>query len=177
MKRSLLAVVGLATLLVSTSAHATPPSKAELSRLLSGYEDVPPASVFREWGPDTLSVLVELYQDTDQPPFVRIRAVSAAAQYPSPAARTFLLAVARAPRQSDLFVREAVVSLGRAFGPRAIDDVRPFLRHREPVVREGAVIALSRIRTPEALSALRTRLPDEHADHVRERIREAVAAR
>jgi HEAT repeat protein len=174
-QRLLLAVVTLATLLVSASAEATPPSKAELSRLLSGYEDVPPASAFGAWGPETLSVLVDLYQDTDQPPFVRIRAVSAAAHYPTPAARTFLLAVARAPRQSDLFIREAVVSLGRAFGPRAVDDVRPFLRHREPVVREGAVIALNRIHTPEALSALRTRLPDEHADHVRERIREAVA--
>ncbi len=175
MRRSLVLLTGLATLLVASSAYATPPSKVELSRLLSGYEDVPPASAFRTWGPETLSVLVELYQDAEQPPFVRMRAVSAAAYYPSPAARTFLLAVARAPRQSDLFVREAVMSLGRAFGPRAVDDVRPYLRHDEPVVREGAVIALSRIRTPEALTALRTRLPDERAAHVRDRIRAAIA--
>ncbi len=164
----------MAMAFVPTSAHATPPTKSELARLLSGYEELPPASAFRAWGPGTLSVLVELYQDGTQPAFVRIRAVYAAGHYPSPATRTFLLAVARAPRQSDLFIREAVLSLGRAFGPRAVDDLRPFLRHDEPVVRESAVIALSRIRSPEALSALRVRLPDEHAAHVRDRIRRAV---
>jgi len=167
---SFLAVVSL-----TGTAFAAPPSKAELAQLLSGYEDVPPASAWRDWGPETLGVLVELYQDGEQQPFVRMRAVSAAAHYPSAAARTFLLAVARAPGQSDLFVREAVVSLGRAFGPRAVDDVRPFLRHREPVVREGAVVALAEIRTPEALSALRTRLPDERTRHVAERIRRGLA--
>jgi HEAT repeat protein len=159
----------------SATAHASPPSKAELSQLLSGYEDVPPASAWQAWGPETLAVLVELYQDTGEPPFVRIRAVSAAAHYPTPAARTFLLAVARAPRQSDLFVREAIVSLGRAFGPRAVDDVRPFLRHAEPVVREGAVVALAQIHTPRALEALRSHLPEERAAHVVERIERSLA--
>lgn len=176
MQRSLLILACLATALWSAEARATPPSKAELAQLLSGYEEVPPRSTFRAWGPATLSVLIELYQDVDQQPFVRLRAVRGAAHYPSPAARTFLLAVARAPRQSDLFVREAVVSLGLAFGPRAVDDVRPFLRHPEPVVREGAVIALGRIRTPESLAALRVRLGDERTAHVVDRIRQTLAA-
>jgi HEAT repeat protein len=164
------AFVAVSISLVTPSAHATPPSKAQVRQLLSGYEDVPGAETWRRLGPETLAVLVSLYDDPEEAPYVRLRAVSVVSHYPTPATRTFLLAVARAPRQSDLFVREAVLSLGAAFGPRAVDDIRPFLASRHVVVREGATLALSRVGTDAAREALRARLAVEPAPHVREAI-------
>jgi len=113
--------------------------------MLSGYEHVPSASEWRALGPEALGVLVRLYNDTHERPYVRLRAVGAAGHFPSPAAHTFLLAVARAPRQSDLFVREALLALGRAFGRGAAREIRPFLGSPEPVVRDAAAVALDRI--------------------------------
>lgn len=146
-------VLGLA--IATPTAFADPPSRTQVRQLLSGFETVPGADAWARLGPQTLGVLVALYADTSERPYVRLRAVSVAAFYPSPAARTFLLGVARAPRQGDLFVREAVLALGRAFGPRAVDDLRPFLTSPMPVVREATVAALTRIGTRPALDAVR----------------------
>lgn len=169
----LAAVLGLA-LLVPASASATPPSKAQLRALLSGFEHTPDAQTWRALGPEALPVLIDLYDDADAPQYVRLRSVHAVSFYPSPATRTFLLAVARAPGQSDLFVRQAVLSIGRAFGARAVDDIRPFLSHEEPVVREGAATALGRVHTGAALSALRGRLSVEPSAQVREVIERSL---
>jgi hypothetical protein len=157
------------------SARATPPTKEQLRVALSGYEDMPPAAYWQGLGDEAVPVLAEMYNDPTMPAYVRYRTVYAVAHYPIEATRTFLLAVARLPDQSDLHVRAALVSLARAFGERAIDDVRPFLEHREPVVREGAIQALDRIGTPRAVGLLRARLGAESARHLRRSIERAVA--
>ena len=162
--------LGLAITAVALPASATPPTKEQLRQMFSGFEDTPSAAQVRALGPETLGVLIELYNDRSMPPYVRLRAVHAVGHFPTRATRTFLLAVARARGQSDLFVREAVLSLGRAFGERAVDDVRPFLANSEPVVREGAAMALGRIGSAPARDALRRRLTTEGAAHVRETI-------
>lgn len=141
------------------SAQATPaPSRDGVRQILSAYEGGPTAAEWRAMGPQTLAVLVSLYDDSSQPAYVRLRVLSAVASFPTPATRTFLLAATRAPGQSDLFVREAVLSLGRAFGAGALDDVTPFLGSRETVVREAAARSLALIGTPAAREALRRRL-------------------
>jgi HEAT repeat protein len=142
--------------------------------MLSGYEDVPGAEAWRALGPETLQVLVSLYNDGSEPPYVRLRAVGAAAHYPSPAARTFLLGVARAPGQNDLFVRAAVLALGRAFDQRAVDAVKSFLGHRDAVVREAAARALGRMGGPEATRALRARMDEETDPQVRSALDRAL---
>ncbi len=180
MRRAFIAFLALSVLAgvwsVATPVFATPPSKAELSQMLAGFEQAPGAEDFRAWGPETFPILVELYGDHDVQPFVRMRAVAAVAHYPSPRARAFLLRVARAAGQSDLLIREAVRGLGRAFGPRSIEDIRPFLRHRAPAVREGAVLALTAFHTPAAQGALRARLPQEQSAHIAARIRASLSA-
>lgn len=163
-----------AALLVPAAASATPPTKVELRQMLSGYEHTPGAGEWRALGSEALPVLIDLYDDADVPPYVRLRAVHAVSFYPSPATRTFLLAVARAPRQSDLLVRQAVLSLVHAFGARSVADVAPFLAHAEPVVREAAAAGLGRMRTPAARDALRARLPLEADDTVRGAIERAL---
>jgi HEAT repeat protein len=174
LRRWLSWLVAFSALLVPAAASATPPTKAELRQMLSGYEHTPSADTWRALGTEALPVLIDLYDDAGEPPYVRLRTVHAVSFYPSPATRTFLLAVARAPRQSDLFVRQAVLSLVRAFGARSVADVAPFLTHAEAVVREAAAAGLGRVRTEAARDALRARLPLEADDTVRGAIARAL---
>ncbi|MCB9614445.1 MAG: HEAT repeat domain-containing protein [Sandaracinus sp.] len=143
------------------------PSRDQVRAMLSGVDTAPSDEAWRRLGPDTLAVLVALYDDQSTPFFVRMRAVSAAAHYPTPATRTFLEAVARAPGQRDLIVRRAVVALGRAFGADALDSVRPYLAHPEASVREGAVKTILAMGTPAAQAALRQRAAVETDPTVR----------
>lgn len=166
-------VLTVGTMSVGT-AHADPPSKERVRQLLSAIDQMPPATVWRALGPSTLGVLIELYDDPNEAPFVRMRTLVAARYYPVPAARTFLNAAASARGQSDLFVRQALLSLGRAFGERAIEDVRPYLSHADADVREGAVLSLSRINTDAARAALRDRLPRERSELVRSALQRAL---
>lgn len=166
-RRSLTLALLLGALGAPAAAGAQAPTAQQVRELLSGYEYVPSGEDLRALGPDTLRVLIELYAAPDAPPWVRLRAIAAVGHYPEPATRTFLLAVARAEGQSDLLVREAVLALGRAFGEHAIADVRPFLSHREPVVREAAGMALGRIATPRAVDLLRARIVAERDPGVR----------
>jgi HEAT repeat protein len=150
------------------------PSKAHLRELLSGYETVPPASTWAALGPSALRGLAELYQDHSQPPYVRLRAVWAASHYETALCREFLLAVANAPGQNDLFVRQAVLALGRAFGARATEALVPFLSRPEPVVRVAAGRALARIGNPAARRALSERLRVESSPSVRASLEAAL---
>ena len=142
--------------------------------MLSGVEDVPSDADWQRLGDGTLSVLIDLYNGRDEAPYVRLRAVGATAAFPRAASRTFLLAVARADGQSDLFVREAIVALARGFGRDASADLSPFLDHAEPVVREAAARALGRIGGRVASSALSARLRVERDAVVREAIEAAL---
>lgn len=172
---SLLTLAIAAALFTPRSAYAAPPDAARVREMLSGFEGGPPESAWRELGPETLPVLIALYDSAQEAPFVRQRAVAAAAYYPSPATRTFLHAVLITPGQSDLFVRTAVDSLARAFGAGAWDEVRPYLAHQALTVRMGAVRAASRIATPAARVALRQRLRSEPEAEVRDAITAALA--
>jgi hypothetical protein len=170
------AALALAAALFTTQpAQAAPPDVATVRELLSGYEGGPAESTWRALGPETLGVLIALYDAQDEAPYVRQRAVAAAAYYPSPATRTFLRAVLVTPGQSDLFVRTAVDALARAFGADAWSEVQPYLAHPAVTVRMGAVRAAVRIGTPATRDALRARLRVEQDAEVRESLTAALA--
>lgn len=155
------------------SAQAAP-SRDRVREMLSGIEHTPTDADWQRVGDGALPVLIDLYQSSTEPPYVRLRAVGATGAFPRPAVRTFLLAVARADGQTDLLVREAVVTLARAFGAASVGDLVPFLAHDEPVVREATATALGRIGTPDATAALRARLRVEREGAVRAAIQSAL---
>jgi len=66
----------------------------------------------------------------------------------------------------ELVRRQAVISLARlrAADEGLIDLLRDLARERDPATRQGAVVALAELRTPEALEALYLLLADE--DHL-----------
>ena len=169
MRVAILLLAAVLSLPVLASAQARP-SRAQVRQLLSGVEHVPSEHDWRRIGDGALPILIALYQDVDEPAYVRLRAIGATAAFPRPAVRTFLLAVATLEGQGDLYVREAISALGRAFGRDAIDAVAPFLDHPEPIVREGAALTLARVGGADDL--LRARLRRE-GDAV---VRQAIAA-
>ena len=152
------------------------PSPERVRAMLSGIEDTPTEADWQRLGDGALPVLIDLYNDHTAPGFVRLRAIGATAAFPRAATRTFLLAVANADGQSDLFVREAVNALARGFGQAASADVARFLGHEAPVVREAAARALGRVGGTDATRALRLRLGSERDVVVRESIQRALRA-
>lgn len=172
--RSIVVLVLLLGALPSLASAQAAPSRERVRQMLSGVEDVPSDEDWRRLGDGVIPVLIDLYGDADQPPYVRLRAVGAVAAFPRPAVRTFLLAVTRVEGQSDLFIREAVMALARGFGAAASADVSPFLGHDEPVVREAAARALGRIGDAGATRALRARLTVERDSTVRATIEAAL---
>lgn len=158
---------GIATLTSPLAAQDSSSSRRTVRAMLSGVETVPSPEAWRRLGPGALATLVAVYDDPTTPYFMRLRAVSAAAHFPSPAAKTFLEAVAHAPGQRDLMVRRAVVALGEAFGADALASLRPFLQHPEASVREGAARTIAAMNTPEARAALEARAAVETDTAVR----------
>ena len=171
----ILSLVLAASLGFSPRASADAPTSDTVRAMLSSFEQGPSPIQWRAMGPETVEVLIGLYNDPNEPGFVRMRAVAATANFPIPATRAFLLEVAIAPGQGDLFIRQAVSSLGRAFGDRALQDVRPFLAHRDYVVREAAVRALGAMRAPVARELLQARMSIENEDAVRSALVEVLA--
>ncbi|MFW5875535.1 MAG: HEAT repeat domain-containing protein [Myxococcota bacterium] len=178
MRSTLAATVALALCVTAPGAGvAQTPSTEQVRTLLLGYEHVPEAPAFRALGPGTFEVLAALYEDETEAGFVRLRAVRAAAAFPTERTRRFLLGVARRGDEDALFPRQAVLSLERAFGARCVSDVAPFLRHHAPLVRRAAARALGRTRTNRARKHLREQLSREHDRQVRRKILKALQKR
>ena len=156
------------------AAAQAAPSRAHVRGLLSGIEHVPTDADWRRLGDGALPVLIDLFNSPAEPAFVRLRALGATGAFPRPAVRTFLLAAARVEHQHDLLVREAVVTLARAFGAAAVRDLLPFLSHPEVVVRDATARSLGRIGGAQAIRALRARLALEHDEGVRSSIEGAL---
>lgn len=177
MRRSAASLLFVSLLVAPALAAAqNAPTREQVRAMLSGIEDTPTEADWRRLGDGALPVLIDVYTDRTAPGFVRLRAVGATAAFPRAATRTFLLAVANAEGQSDLFVREAVNALARGFGQAASGDVAGFLGHEAPVVREAAARALGRIGGADATRALQQRLGDERDVVVRESIQRALRA-
>jgi hypothetical protein len=139
-----------------------------LAQVLSGYERIPGEAYWRARGPQTVAALQALFDDERQPRFVRLRAVRAVSFYRTPRARSFLLAVARGPGQRDLFIREALLGLGRAFGEQVAGEIEPFLDHDLPLVRRTAAETLGAIEARAWRSKLERRLQKERDPGVRD---------
>lgn len=155
---------------VSVATAQQTPSLSQVRGMLSAFEGMPTQAQWRALGPGTLRQLVRLYSDRSEPSYVRFRTLDAAQHFPTRATRTFLLGVAQTPGQSDLYIRQAILSLGRAFGESAVEHIAPFSDDAHASVREGVVMALSEIGTPPAIAILRDRATLERAQHIRERI-------
>ncbi|MBN4049423.1 HEAT repeat domain-containing protein [bacterium AH-315-N03] len=172
--RAAAVLIAFAVLVPAFASAQAGPTRDRVREMLSGIEHTPSDADWRRIGDSVIPVLMGLYNDTSQPPYVRLRAMGATGAFPRAAVRTFLLAVTRIDGQSDLFIREAVVTLARGFGSAAVADLVPFLAHDEDVVREATAQSLGRVGGGAAMRALRVRLRVERDGTVRRAIERAL---
>jgi HEAT repeat protein len=152
-------LLALALVATASTARAQQPTAAAVVAMLSGIEDAPTPAEWQAMGPRVVGILAQLARDPQQPGFVRVRAIQAAGQFATPAARTVLRRALRDPEP--MLVREAVLSMQRAFGAGALRDVAPLLDHEDTAVREAAIRALAAIGGDRARELLRARLARE----------------
>jgi HEAT repeat protein len=151
-----------------TPALTNAPTADQLTHALSHFERTATAEELRSLGPNTLQRLMQLYQATNSPGYVKLRALGALRHFPAPATRSFLVAVLEVPGQVDLHKRHALLSLAHAFGATARDEIRPYLNDPEPVVREAAGRALAHLGDTLSLRDIAQRVSQENNRYVRE---------
>lgn len=167
--------LALGALTFPSASQATPPARERVLQLLNAYESTSTTAEWTALGPETPAVLIGVYDDTRQMPYVRMRAVAAVANFPTEATHEFLRRVATQPGQGELFIREAVMGIARAFGTAAEGEVSGYLVHTSATVRSGAVRALAGLHTVTAQQALQARLGQERDAGVRDAITRALA--
>jgi hypothetical protein len=170
-------LVALACLLAAAGAAAAPP-RAEVERLLGGYETHATPEHFRRLGPGVDHVLVVIAIDPATSRVRRNRALYALAIVPSVEGRDLLRAVVKEQRRATegadvLDLATAARALG-AFGAEVAMDVVPLLAHPTGDVREAAADALGGARAVEALGSLRVRLGVEREEGVRRALVRAI---
>lgn len=131
-------------------------------------------------GPDVPRILIDLIQTPDATVKVRVRACAALAFYPD--SQTFdvlrSLLHERSFKGSEVGLqlrRQALRSLARGYGDRAVDDIMALRSDPEPLVREAVALSLGDAGSERALPMLETWLSVEPVLNVRVAVDDAVS--
>jgi HEAT repeat protein len=177
----LLCALGLSAAFATEAAARTKPEqRRSLVWLLSSYELKLGQDNLGRVGPDVGELLVDILNTPNEAVRVRIRAVAALAFYPSEATFDVLRALLheRAWKGTELGLqlrRQALRSLGRGFGDRAIDEMLGLRTDPEPLIREALALGLLDAGSVRALPILETWLPAEPHLAVRAAVDRAVS--
>jgi hypothetical protein len=182
--RSPLAAALLAAALVlsaATAAAATTVKEQERSllKLLAAHEYQPNRRVLDRIGPDVNQLLVHVASYRNVRTTLRVRALASLALYPSPRTRQYLSAQLHerdlmGTPGGTLMRRQAMRSLGLAFGVEVVGELTPFRDDPDPQIREGAAHALGDTGAADALAPLSAWLPNESKLFVRVAIDNAI---
>lgn len=134
------------------AAAPTPPASAQagaaaVAPLLRQYEGLPAAETFRAAAPEPVAALRALFEDAEQPEWLRLRALDALARFPEPDAQAFLearLDAAAALPAADRFAHAAAAVYLRTFPEAATTRLGALLAHPDAAFRVTVVrIALA----------------------------------
>jgi len=157
----------LATGFSSTaSARSKSDQRSSLVWLLSSYELQLKPDALARIGPDVGELLVDIMNTPREAVRVRVRAVAALAFYPSEATYDVLTSLLheRAHNGTELGLqlrRQALRSLGRGFGDRAVEAMLHLRNDPEPLVREAVALGLLDAGSIRVLPTLETWLSVE----------------
>ncbi len=182
--RAWLPCLALTALLILVSApSATARSLQEQERsvisLLNAFEYVPSRRVLDRIGPDVNEVLVRVSTFPRLRSTIRVRALSSLALYPSDRTQRYLVGLLydRELRKSSvglLLRRQAMRSLGFAFGEDAIKDIKQFRSDEDPQIRESCAHALGDTLSARAEDVLAAWLPLEKELFIRLAIESSI---
>lgn len=186
MLRSILIVplFAFVSLSLVDTASARTRSKAEQRTSLVWYLDSHELKLTRESldriGDEVPQLLVDLVNTPDATVKVRVRACAGLGLYPTEQNFDVLRALLheRSLIGTELGIqlrRQALRSLGRAFGDRGVDDIIHLKNDSEPLIREAVAHALSDAGSARPLAMLETWLSVEPVLHVRMAVDAAVA--
>jgi hypothetical protein len=166
-------------LLVSSSAMAMP-TRAQIDKLVAGFERFPTEAEVRELGADVDAALIAYAEDPTTSPHRALRAIAALRLAPSSRARAWLRAYVE--REAKAATGHAALRVAAALGaltPYGADSGPLFvaqLAHDDVSIRHAAASALAQIRWPESRGALTTRIAVERDGAVAAALRKALRA-
>lgn len=177
-------VLALTLTLVGTgSAQAAnrsrPERRASLVWLLASYGTELKRADLDELGPNTVELLIDIANTPRDAAKVRVRALAGLGLYPSEDSYSFLTSLLNErnlignPNGLQMR-RQAIRSLGRAFGERALDELMTFKNDEQAGVRQAVAQALGDSRSPRALPVLELWLTTEQDLLVRDAVDRAV---
>lgn len=178
----LASLVLVASLALSSSARAERTKvdqRASLVQLLGAYELELKRAALDTIGSRVPELLIDIASHPRELPRVRVRALAGLALYPSETAFGYL----RAQLQERSWLgnglgtqmrRQALRSLARGFGDRAIDDIVSLKHDAEPLVREAVAWALADAGSERAVPVLEAWLPQEQVFTVRDAVDKAL---
>lgn len=143
--------------------------------LLSAHHELPPKRLFTKASPDARAILLELAQRDEFFKLHRYRALEALGSYWADGEVFTLYAGILAGDEDVLLKHRILMFSARAFGDRSVPMIQPYVRHDDYQLRRTAIEALIGIGTPDALTPLRTALPEEESEPLRALMERALA--
>ncbi len=168
----------------SSSGHATAPSKLDEQRrslytFLQAYEIKLRRKVLDRVGPDVARLLIDIADKPRALAKVRIRAVAAVALYPTQTTRDYLRGLLHHKDGGSSMAlqlrRQALRSLGYAFGEDALDDILELKTDEDPMIREAVAHALGDTLSARVVPNLQTWLGQEPELFVRVAVDKALS--
>jgi hypothetical protein len=178
--RALVAAAVLILALALAGGASAAPTRAQIDRLVAGFERFPSEAEVRELGPDVDAALIAYAEDPATSPLRALRAIAALRLAPSSRARAWLRGYVEraAPNAKGAASLQVAAALG-ALTPYGADSGPLFvaqLAHEEVAVRHAAAAALTQVRWPDARGPLTARLAVERDAAVAGLLRRALRA-
>jgi HEAT repeat protein len=153
--------------------------KKQIIEAMSGYEHIVSKEELERMGTgeQLTPVLLDIYNDPSVHLAVRTNALASLRFFPSPQAKAAMEKVLMSTDTSDVVRRSAIRAYGSGFGDAAVPMLARFLSHPELHTRNITARTLGDLHTPDAVEALRKRLPQEGEPMVRKTIETGLAAK
>lgn len=118
-----------------------------VTRLLMSRRAFPPRRVFMRAAPpaEVNRVLADIANNRHAEHRIRLNAMRALEYFPTRRTEEVLMTLLYVRHQQASIKRVALRALARAFGVRMYFEILPFLREKDPRVREGAALAMGEI--------------------------------
>jgi HEAT repeat protein len=160
--------------------RSRPERRASLVWLLASTQSPLTRPTLDALGPDTSELLIDIANAPREAHTVRVRALAGLGFYASEPCYSFLASLLHERNLLDnaegqRMRRQAIRSLGWAFGDRAVDELLPLRLDQAPPVRRAVAIALGDTRSQRALPTLELWLSSEQDINVREAVDKAVS--
>ncbi len=175
-----LAALALGICLCATAqARPAHEQRSDLLMLLNAYEFRVDAKVLRKIGPEVNKLLIEVSGDPGFRPRVRNHALMALSVYPVTQTRRYLESLLLEPSlignsTGTLIRRQALRSLGKAFGGEVVVPIANLKDDKNPQIRIAVAHALAETKSERAIPILSAWLPHEKELGVREAVDRAL---